>query len=94
MRLGKRKQAVSDLKPGDRRAGKRQRWLCPAAGVAHSLFPTRPPATCPLRAHGSEEEITAEAVTAGVTGKVSARFRGEVTLWVTIRSLRRHGKCH
>ena len=41
---GRRKQAVSDLKPGDRRAGERPRALCPAAGVAHSLFPTLAPA--------------------------------------------------
>jgi hypothetical protein len=44
----KGKQAVSDLKPGDRRAGERQRGLCPAAGVAHSLFSTLPPALAPL----------------------------------------------
>jgi hypothetical protein len=44
----KGKQAVSDLKPGDRRAGERQRGLCPAAGVAHSLFLTLPPALPPL----------------------------------------------
>lgn len=43
MILERRKQAVSDLKPGDRRAGERQRRLCRAAGVAHSLFPTLSP---------------------------------------------------
>lgn len=88
------RQVVSDLKHGDRRPGERLQGLCPAAGVAHNLFPTLPPAVsglCDGRIYGQTHSST---VTAEVTGSVTRLFGRGVTTVVTSNRLKGATECH
>src|SRR3954454_23409532 len=81
--LVRRVQAVSDPKPGDRMARERRWGLCPAAGVAHSLYPTPPAAADFLLTLASPAQLHRTKVTAGVTTAVSGDFRPAVPSAVT-----------